>query len=346
MKMESMVTVKSVNSWKGLYKRLIGHLPGLAGVMSPFDSATGGKNSREKFVWTPALTSAFNTAMSHLSQINKTFLPAPSEQLVLLPDTMSVPPCTGWVLYTTRNHKLLPVVYSSAKLKEYMTKWFPCEQEAVGVVLAIDQCAHWIGESRLSTLVGPDSSAVVKATELIKRGKHSSNPRLQSLLASVNRRNVVFFHNSAKAGKHVVPDHLSRLKDTTCRSQDCAIERFLDDIPIKIESMAVTLMDINSATLLGIFLEDDFSSPVLIAATSAELSELLILRSGPIPLGSRHTWINIQKSDEECRTVFKMKSLGEAPRRKNTNPTVNKIYKEVIVHQCLLVVRAVDGKTL
>ena len=110
--------------------------------------------------------------------------------------------------------------------------------------------------------------------------------------------------------------------------------------------MAVTLMDINSATLLGIFLEDDFPSPVLLAATSAELSELLILRSGPIPLGSRHTWINIQKSDEECRTVFKMKSLGEAPRRKNTNPTVNKIYKEAIVHQGLLVVRAVDGKTL
>ena len=86
---------------------------------------------------------------------------------------------------------------------------------------------------------------------------------------------------------------------------------------------------INSATLLGIFLEDD-SPPVLIAATSAELSEQLILRSGPIPLGSRHTWISIQKSDEECRVVFKMKSLGEAPRRKNTNPTVNKIYKEAI----------------
>ena len=346
MRMESMVTVKSVNSWKGLYKRLIGHLPGLAGVMSPFDSATGGKNSREKFVWTPALTSAFNTAMSHLKQINRTYLPAPSEQLILLPDTMSVPPCTGWVLYTTRSQKLLPVVYASAKLKDYMTKWFPCEQEAVGVVLAIDQCAHWIGESELPTLVGPDSSAVVKATELIKRGKHSSNPRLQSLLASVNRRNIIFFHNSAKSGKHVVPDHLSRLRDTTCRSQDCAVERFLSDIPIKIESMATTLMNINSLTLLGMFLEDISPSPAIIAATSDELSEQLILRSGPIPLGSRHTWINIQKSDEECRMVFKMKNLGAAPRKKNTNPTVNKIFKEAAIHQGLLVVRAVDAKTL
>ena len=52
----------------------------------------------------------------------------------------------------------------------------------------------------------------------------------ESLLASINRKNVKFFHNSAKSGEHVVPDSLSRLKDTTCKSKDCAVERFLDDI--------------------------------------------------------------------------------------------------------------------
>ena len=66
----------------------------------------------------------------------------------------------------------------------------------------------------------------------IKKGKHSSNPRLQSLLASVNRRNVNFFHNSAKDGLHVVPDHLSRMSDTACQSKDCVVERYLYDIPI------------------------------------------------------------------------------------------------------------------
>ena len=64
---DQLMTVKQVNSWKGLYKTLSGHLPALAGVMSPFDAATGGKKSSEKFSWTPALTAAFNTAMSHLS---------------------------------------------------------------------------------------------------------------------------------------------------------------------------------------------------------------------------------------------------------------------------------------
>ena len=65
----------------------------------------------------------------------------------------------------------------TAKLKDYMTRWFPCEKEAIGVVLSLEQCAHWIAEAQLTTLVGPDSLAVVKAVDLIKKGKHSSNPR-------------------------------------------------------------------------------------------------------------------------------------------------------------------------
>ena len=336
-KMESLTTVKQVNSWKGLYKTLIGHLPALATVMSPFDSATGGKNSRETFVWTPELSVAFNVAMSHLQKINKTYLPAPNEQLLLLPDTMSVSPCTGWVLYTRRDGKLLPVTFCSAKLKDYMVKWFPCEKEGVGTVLAIEHCAHWISESELTTLVGPDSSAVVQAADLIRKGKHSSNPRLQSLLASVNRRNVKFFHNSAKSGKHVVPDSLSRLKDTTCKSKDCAVERFLEDIPVKLESMSITLLSVSLEQALP---------PVIIAATSAELSELLTTRSGPIPLGSRQTWIDIQKSDADCNAVFKQKTSGDAPRKKSTNSNINKIFKESIVHQGLLVVRVFDDKRM
>ena len=38
-----LTTVKKVNSWKGLYKTLIGHLPHLSHFMSPFDAATAAK---------------------------------------------------------------------------------------------------------------------------------------------------------------------------------------------------------------------------------------------------------------------------------------------------------------
>ena len=340
-KIEDLKTVKQVNSWKGLYKTLIGHLPALSNVMSPFDAATGSKSSNEKFLWTPALTSAFNAAMTHLSKINKTYLPKPTEQLILLPDAMSTLPCVGWVLYVQRDDKLLPVVYSTAKLKDYMIKWFPCEKEAIGVVLSLEQCAHWIQEAKLPTLVGPDSLAVVKAVDLIKKGKHSSNPRLQSLLASVNRRNIIFFHNSAKAGRHVIPDHLSRMSDNTCRSKDCAIERFLDDVPINLQSMSINLDD-PTTDLLSLTLDTYLPSPPILAASAADLEDKLMARSGSIPLGSHNTWISIQKSDEDCRIVFRLKMLGEEPRKKNTNPLINKIYKESTIHQGLLVVKAFD----
>ena len=108
-KIEDLQTNKQVNSWKGLYKTLIGHLPALSNVMVPFDAATSGKSQHEKFNWTPTLTSAFNTAMQHLDKINATYLPNPSEQLILLPDAMSVSPCIGWELYVLCDEKMLPV---------------------------------------------------------------------------------------------------------------------------------------------------------------------------------------------------------------------------------------------
>jgi len=342
---ESLKTNKQVNSWKGLYKTLSGHQPALSNVMAPFDAATSGKNSNEKFQWSPHLTAAFNGAMKHLSKINKTYLPRPNEQLILLPDAMSTTPCIGWVLYVLRDNRLLPVIYCTAKLKDYMTKWYPCEKEAIGAVISIDQSSHWINESHLPTLVGPDSLAVVKAADLIRKGSHSSNPRLQSLLASINRRNIKFFHNSAKAGKHLIPDHLSRMTDATCRAKDCAIERFLSEIPQNIQAMSTTLLN-QEPCLLPLTLGEPASHPSILAAVSHDLADQLINRSGPIPLGNRKVWMDIQKSDDTCKTVFKLKTFGELPRKKSTNPIINKIHKESVIHQGLLTVKTFDSKRM
>ena len=83
VKIDDLKTVKQVNSWRGLYKTLIAHLPQLAFFMSPFDRATAGKNSRDIFVWSPEL----REAAANLTNINKTFLPHPEDKFVLKPDT-------------------------------------------------------------------------------------------------------------------------------------------------------------------------------------------------------------------------------------------------------------------
>ena len=343
-KLEDLTTIKKVNSWKGLYKTLIAHLPHLAFYMAPFDKACGGKPSRDKFDWTPEMRAAFNSASSHLSNINKTFLPNPNDKLILKPDTAKINTCTGWALYAARETsdgvKLLPVQYCSAKLPTYMSKWYPCELEAVGAVLSIEQVAHWINESNHRTTVMPDSMPVVKAANLMKNGKHSKNPRLQSLLSCVNRRKVIFVHSSAKNGFHIVPDTLSRI-DHHCDCGDCGIKRFLDEIPETVESMAVQVPeDVSSAILRNL-------EPCQIAVMSGELNDMLVNKVGAIPFGNKKAWLEIQKSDPDCRVVHSIKISGNLPSRKNSNKNLNRIYRECSVSEDgLLVVNRFDNRTM
>ena len=111
----------------------------------------------------------------------------------------------------------------------------------------------------------------------MKMGKHSKSPRLQSLLASVNRSNIQFFHSSAKAGEHLVPDKLSRL-NKPCGVKDCQVERFLDDVPAEVQCMSVS---INSGSPN---MYDLIFGNLSLASTTAELSDILSKGRGPYHL--------------------------------------------------------------
>ena len=335
---EDLVTVKQVNSWKGLYKTLIRHLPHLAAVMMPFDKACSSKASSSKFDWSrPGILAAFNTATSHLKEIKTTYLPRPEEQLVLQPDTSSINLCTGWVLYTLRpsqqGTQWLPVQYASGKLSNYMEGWSPCEKEGVGAVLAIDQVRHWVNESHKTTIVMPDNKPVIQAADLMKLGKHSTNSRLQQLLASVNRSNIKFMHNSAKAGFHTVPDALSRLPRNSCCTKDCQVERFLDDIPDKVQFMPITLATLSIGSL----------DPATLAAIMPDLTQLTGPGAGPIPLGSRQTWINLQADCPDCIRFINCKKEGQMPGAKDKDRAIlNKMFKVCEVQKGLIVSKFFD----
>ena len=304
--------MKQVKSWVGLYKTLIKHLPNLASFMSPFDSALGGKNSKEKFDWMePGLVDAFNSAINQLDKVNSTVLPSPNEKLTLMPDTSTSNNCTGWVLYTERDGNLLPVQYASAKLKSYMGSWYPCEAEAAGVALAVEQVRHWINESKYPTKVLPDSKPVVDCANLMKRGKASKNARLQSLLNCINRSNIIFYHSSAKSGHHIIPDNISRTVKQ-CGSNNCQVERFLNEIPVTTQFMKCEVYNQRNLTNL-IF--GDLSSSAMAANISP--SEILASHSKPIPLGSKQTWKEIQDSDFHCIKFRDFFKHGKLPEKKD-----------------------------
>ena len=328
-----LVTVKQVNSWKGLYKTLIKHLPHLASYMAPFDQACASKPSSSTFDWSrPGILAAFNAATSHLKEIQETYLPHPEEQLVLQPDASSSDNCIGWALYTMRPEEKgvqkLPVQYASAKLPNYMEGWTPCEKEGVGAVTAIDQVRHWINESQKTTIVMPDNKPVVEAAKLMKLGRHSTSSRLQQLLASVNRSNVNFSHNSAKAGHHAVPDACSRTPTACCTSKDCQVERFLDDIPDRAQCMPINL----SSLLLSPM------DPATLASITPDINQLMGPGAGPIPLGSRQTWINLQAECHHCVRFIDCKKEGQMPGRKDKDKTVlNKMMKTCKIINGLIV---------
>ena len=340
--MEEIKTIKQLNSWRGLYKTLIQHLPDLASMMAPFDKVAATKPASDTFDWTiEGRVAAFNRAKAQIKRINALHLPRPEEKLTLMPDTACEDNCTGWVLYTEREGKKLPAQFCSAKLQPYMQGWYPCEKEGVGSVLAIDQCRSWINESLHPTTVLADNKPVVEAVNMMKLGRHSKSPRLQSLLSSVNRSNVQFLHNSAKAGDHVVPDRLSRMR-RSCGAEDCQVERFLDDVPAKIQCMATFLHSPDLENL--IFGEID---PVTLGASSAELSEILCKGRGTIPLGSRAAWLEIQRSNEECRKYLDQVKYGSLPAKKDSaKANLNKMRKNCVVEKGLIVCKSFDSITM
>ena len=334
-----LTTVKQVNSWKGLYKTLLNALPHLAAVMDPFDKVTAKLNSRDQFEWTPDLIAAFNKAQSHLKQVNALTLPSPEEQLILMPDGARVPGGIGWALFVQRTidskQRLLPVQFFSAKIKPYMQKWLPCEIEGVASAMAINACSHWIRASHKPTYVTPDCKAVVQAVERMRQGKLSRNPRLQMILICINRRPVTFLHSSAKTGQHVIPDTASRM-DVTCRSKDCAVERFLAELPDDAQCMRTSITDPSS---ISDFFSKD-TNPCIIAATSKDTMNLITSPQG-LPIGDKQLWKSIQSQDKDLSKVFEIISTGDSP-RKSASRTLNAVFKQAIIDDGLLVVKHTD----
>ena len=211
-----------------------------------------------------------------------------------------------------------------------MLKWLPCEIEGVASAMAINACSNWILASNKPTYVTPDCKAVVEAVERMRQGKLSRNPRLQMILISINRRPVIFIHSSAKTGQHAIPDFASRM-DITCGSENCAVERFLDDMPDNVQCMGIT-------SVTDLFKD---SSPCIIASTSNELMSVLE-NSDQLPLGDQSVWKHIQESDPDLATVYNLLSTGDSP-RKHSSRTVKTIFKHATLNNDLITVKESDS---
>jgi hypothetical protein len=138
----------------------------------------------------------------------------------------------------------------------------------------------------------------------------------------------------------MVPDAASRLK-TTCKSKDCQVERFLQDLPDKVQCMSI-----NSDNFMEI-LNFGQMEPALLAATTIALAERLSSGAGPIPLASRQSWIQVQAESPDCRRFLACKQQGQIPGRKDRDKAViNRMIKQCTIVRGLIVSKSFDNRLM
>ena len=162
-----------------------------------------------------------------------------------------------------------------------------------------------------------------------KKAGFQKNPRLQSLLAYVNRRNITFVHDSAKKGRHVVPDTLSRQK-ILCECQDCSVSKFLTEIPMQADLMSITSINNSVASISNMIWCD--SNPGAEAATKPSVLNPLYGDVGAT-FGNKRVWKNLQSSDPDCRMVIELIISGNLPTKKTKRRIINKLLLDCSVNK-------------
>ncbi len=223
-----ITTIKDMRSWLGLYKTLMPASPNLTLILDPFDKVIADRDSKDTVDWNETLKMHFNKAKEAIDSIQTLYLPDPNDQLLLVVDAAKVNPGLGHTLYAIKENRKLPVAFHSTKLSESHSKWHSCELEALAFSVAIQSEYHILKECKNPVIIAPDSKAVADAINLIKKGRHSSNPRIQALITNVNRIPFIVQLANGKNKLNICGDYQSRYA-SKCDSQHCAICDFIQN---------------------------------------------------------------------------------------------------------------------
>ncbi len=109
-------TVKGLRSWLGSYKQLKSCLPQYASLLASLESATAGKESHSKIVWSDSLIEEFYKAQAALNNLKSITIPRKEDRLIITNDG-AVTHGIGSVLFILRDGNMHLGGFFSAKLK-------------------------------------------------------------------------------------------------------------------------------------------------------------------------------------------------------------------------------------
>lgn len=301
-------TVKGLRSWIGAVKHLKPCIPQYSSILSPLESAVGGKESRDRLQWTTDLTSSFEAAKLALHNLKPIFYPKPTDQLVITTDAASSNGGIGSVLFIIRDGETKLGGYFSLKMKSFQLNWLPCEQEALAITSSINHWKIFIKNSRLKTQILTDSKPCVQAFIKLTRGEFSQSNRIVTFLSALSLYNISLQHISGTSNE--LSDYLSR------NPAECN----LDHEHCQICSFTKEQM---SATVLSISVSD------------------VIERKVAMPFTSPLAWRSTQQECPDMRRAYAMLRQGTKPSHKQCKSKDTRSYRSIatISNEGLLVVK-------
>lgn len=218
-------TVTGLRSFIGAFKFLRRVLKGYSQFISPLDTATSGKDSKDKIQWTDDLHNHFEKAQKSLSSNQTITLPQALDQLWIVTDGALRSGGLGATLYINCNDKIYLSGFFSAKLQANQHTWLPCEVEALSISAAVKHFSPYIVQSSLNACVLNDSKPCVQAFEKMCRGEFSTSPRVSTFLSTVSRFRVSLRHVSGAA---ILPTYFSSRNAPACDDPSCQICSFVN----------------------------------------------------------------------------------------------------------------------
>ncbi|CAC5380848.1 unnamed protein product [Mytilus coruscus] len=192
---QSPKTTRALRSLVGAYKLLSCVIKKSSGLLSLLENAVAVCESKDTILWTEELNSAFSSAQNALSTCRSIALPLPTDQLWIVTDGALKTCGLRVTLYVIRNDNLLLARFFSAKLRQTLRQWLPCEIEAISIAASIKHFSPYIIQSSSTACVLTDSKPYVQAFELC-RGEFSSSTLVSTFLSTASRYQVFIRHVS------------------------------------------------------------------------------------------------------------------------------------------------------
>ena len=313
-------SVRSLRSYLGAYRTFFRCKKDMSNILRDLEEFQANKKSSEKLTWTPELKEKFEISKQEIKELDKLYLPKPSDQLVMTSDWSEKGiSATLWAMvdnipyvvsrFSARLEKSMENMLTSASVRP---KTLPCDGEMAAVYVAVKSpvFSSHIRANTNRTVCLVDNKPVVEASKLIKEGKFSSSRVINNLMTSISEYNLEFQHLSSKMGQNIIDDYGSRNPMQCENGSSCKICGFIKDCDEL--TIAPLSFSVNGCNLIG-----------NVDVKSNNLIQDILLGRTSMPFNNRKALRYLQDRDQDLILLRDYLISGKSPTSKHTN--INKV---------------------